>query len=161
MSFTAALSRIVSAGASSLVDSIGNAIDRNITSDEERLKIEAAVQKELNHLQALILQANSLEQEQLTKRLQSDNRSDNWLSKNIRPLSLIFVTAIVSGVFIGTVFGELDESQVEALQMWIDLWTAVMMTMFGFYFGSRGLEKISDAIAKKGISLKRGNNYES
>jgi hypothetical protein len=88
------------------------------------------------------LQADVKEQEELTKRLQADMASDSWLSKNIRPLSLIalfgayIIFALMSAAGIDT-----NESYTMLLGQWGQL-------AFGFYFGSRGMEKVAEIWSK-------------
>ena len=89
------------------------------------------------------LQADMSEQQELTKRQQNDMASDSWLSKNIRPMSLI---AIFLAYFLFTMmsaFGyDAKESYVQLLGTWGQL-------IFGFYFGSRCLEKLTEIRNKK------------
>ena len=84
-----------------------------------------------------------IEQGNLTDRLKSDMASDSWLSKNIRPMTLI---AILSGYFtfaMMSAFGkDTNENYVELLGQW-------GMLIMSFYFGGRTLEKIIDMRAKK------------
>ena len=90
------------------------------------------------------LQADTAEAQELTKRQQADMASDSWLSKNIRPLSLIalflayIMFALMSAAGIDT-----NESYTMLLGQWGQL-------AFGFYFGSRGLEKLAEIRAKNG-----------
>jgi uncharacterized membrane protein (DUF106 family) len=146
MSFFNAITGIFSNATAKIVDSIGNAVDRNLTTDHERLQVEAEVQKVMAEVQGLVIKANEVEQQEITKRMQADMRSDNKLSKNIRPMSLIFVTGAVVALSYLTVFSTLTEDQISVLDSWVDLWTAVMLTVYGFYFGSRGLEKVSTSV---------------
>jgi hypothetical protein len=87
--------------------------------------------------------ADTAEQQELTKRQQADMASDSWLSKNIRPLSLIalfcayIMFALMSAAGIDT-----NEQYTMLLGQWGQL-------AFGFYFGSRGLEKLAEIRAKK------------
>jgi len=84
------------------------------------------------------LQADTAEAQELTKRQQSDMASDSWLSKNIRPLTLI---AILAGYFIFAMMSAFDldtnKTYVELLGQW-------GMLIMSFYFGGRTLEKIMD-----------------
>jgi Holin of 3TMs, for gene-transfer release len=88
--------------------------------------------------------ADTAEQQELTARLQADMTSDSWLSKNIRPMTLIF---ILGGYFIFAMmsaFGNnANEKYVELLGQW-------GMLVMSFYFGGRTLEKIMDMKAKDG-----------
>ena len=154
MSFLAAIGTIFTSATAKIVDSVGTAIDKNLTTDHERLEIEKEVKEILANLELAVLKAGEVEQQEITKRLQADMASDSWLAKNIRPATLIFVTAAVTTLSFVTIFGELTEPQVAALQVWVGLWTAVMLTVYAFYFGSRGLEKISTAVSSRWVAKK-------
>jgi len=89
------------------------------------------------------LQADMNEQMELTKRLQADMASDSWLSKNIRPMTLIFILVAYSFFAVGSgVNFQVNEKYVELLGQW-------GMLIMSFYFGGRTLEKIMDMRAKK------------
>jgi len=89
------------------------------------------------------LQADMNEQMELTKRLQADMASDSWLSKNIRPITLIFILVAYSFFAVGSgVNFQVNEKYVELLGQW-------GMLIMSFYFGGRTLEKIMDMRAKK------------
>jgi len=89
------------------------------------------------------LQADTAEAQELTKRQESDMASDSWLSKNIRPMTLI---AILAGYFIFAMMSAFDldtnKTYVELLGQW-------GMLIMSFYFGGRTLEKIMDMKAKQ------------
>ena len=89
------------------------------------------------------LQADMAEQIELTKRLEADMGSDSWLSKNIRPMTLI---AILSGYFI---FAGLSAADIEVNKAYVELLGQWGMLIMSFYFGGRTLEKIMDMRAKK------------
>lgn len=88
------------------------------------------------------LQADTVEAQELTKRQEADMASDSWLSKNIRPMTLI---AIITGYFIFAMMSAFDmdtnERYVELLGQW-------GMLIMSFYFGGRTLEKIVDMRTK-------------
>jgi len=89
------------------------------------------------------LQADVKEQEELTKRLEADMASDSWLSKNIRPMSLIAVFAAYFLFAMMSAYGHnANEEYVTLLGQW-------GMLIFSFYFGSRGAEKIAEIWSKK------------
>lgn len=89
------------------------------------------------------LQADINEQIELTKRLETDMASDSWLSKNIRPMTLIFILAAYSFFATGSAFNvNVNENYVELLGQW-------GMLIMSFYFGGRSLEKIMEMRAKK------------
>jgi hypothetical protein len=88
------------------------------------------------------MQADMQEQGELTKRHTADMASDSWLSKNIRPLMLICLFSAYTVFSIASVFDyEAKTAYIELLGQW-------GMLAFGFYFGSRGAEKIAETIAR-------------
>ena len=107
---------------------------------------KAAAQQKLIELQQqgqlAELQADSVEAQELTKRAQADMASDSWLSKNIRPLTLI---AILTGYFVFAMMSaygmNTNENYVQLLGQW-------GMLIMSFYFGGRTLEKIMDMKSK-------------
>jgi len=93
-------------------------------------------------LQEMELEFYKAEQNNLTQRLQADMGSDSWLSKNIRPATLIFLLCAYSGFAIASIFGhETRGSYVELLGQW-------GMLVMSFYFGGRTMEKIADKVKK-------------
>ena len=89
------------------------------------------------------LNADVAEQHELTARLQADMTSDSWLSKNIRPMTLI---AILTGYF---VFAGLSAAKIDVTSEYVQLLGQWGMLIMSFYFGGRTLEKIMDMKAKK------------
>ena len=84
------------------------------------------------------LEQDVIEMQEITKRWQSDMSSDSWLSKNIRPLSLAFLTLTL---FIYIILDSaLDTFKID--QQWISLLGNLLMLVYGGYFGARTLEKI-------------------
>ena len=82
------------------------------------------------------------EQNNLTQRMQADMGSDSWLSKNIRPMTLIFILVAYSGFAIASIFEyETRGAYVELLGQW-------GMLVMSFYFGGRTMEKIADRVKK-------------
>ena len=88
------------------------------------------------------LQADTAEAQELTKRLQADMLSDSWLSKNIRPMTLI---AILAGYFI---FAGLSAAHLDVNEKYVSLLGEWGMLIMSFYFGGRTLEKIIDMKSK-------------
>ena len=89
------------------------------------------------------LQAYQTEQNNLTERLKADMGSDSWLSKNIRPLTLIFILGAYFTFAMMSAFEyETSGAYVELLGQW-------GMLIMSFYFGGRTLEKIMDMKSKK------------
>tara|TARA_R110000744_G_C18955985_1_gene516266 strand:- start:48 stop:488 length:441 start_codon:yes stop_codon:yes gene_type:complete len=89
-----------------------------------------------------LLEMDIVEMQEISKRWNSDMVSDSWLSKNTRPLALLFLT------FATTVFILLDSlSDISINSLWIDLLKSLLITVYVAYFGSRGMEKVK-AIGK-------------
>ena len=84
------------------------------------------------------LQADMNEQQELTKRQSADMMSDSWLSKNIRPMTLIFILVTY------TVFGMMSAWDIEVNNNYVELLGQWGMLIMSFYFGGRTLEKIMD-----------------
>ncbi len=129
-------------GIGSTVGSIGKAIDDCVTSDEERLSlrnelvsIEGTIGNQIRDFQ------KSMEQE-ITNRVKSDNASGSWLTKNIRPMTLIFLMVNTMLLMWATIFGDLPKDKVDMLKAWIPLLISLDVAAVTFYFGSRGMEKI-------------------
>jgi hypothetical protein len=89
------------------------------------------------------LNADVSEQHELTDRLKADMGSDSWLSKNIRPMTLI---AILSGYFIFAFMSAFDKDTNERYVELLGQWGMLIMS---FYFGGRTLEKILAMKEKK------------
>lgn len=85
----------------------------------------------------LELEADILEQEGVTRRWESDMNSDNKLSKNIRPITLIVLTSMLG------VFMLLDSAELLVVkEMWVDLLSTLLVITFGGYYGARTVEKV-------------------
>ena len=131
------IGQLFSSSVGSVIDSVGDAINKNVTSDKDRL----ALTNELAKIKAKA--KNDSEQidvqfeKEITSRHQADMQSDNKLSKNIRPLSLIFLLAVVSVLSITD--GNVGEFTVG--ESYITLFNSLLIVAFGFYFGGRSLEK--------------------
>tara|TARA_R110000744_G_scaffold266482_1_gene380499 strand:+ start:1044 stop:1442 length:399 start_codon:yes stop_codon:yes gene_type:complete len=124
------LSKIFSSGATELVKGVGSVIDDLSTSDEERLEAKRKIKE-------AVLDYEKSMQVEVSERWKVDMQSDSWLSKNIRPMVLIFLcVSTVLLIFIDAGFIDfiVDNS-------WIDLLKIVLMTCIGAYFGGRSFEK--------------------
>ena len=89
------------------------------------------------------LNADVTESQEITKRLQADMGSDSWLSKNIRPLTLVFILITY------TVFGLMSAWDIEVNSNYVELLGQWGMLIMSFYFGGRTLEKIIDMKSKR------------
>tara|TARA_R100000781_G_scaffold114984_1_gene88270 strand:- start:5412 stop:5816 length:405 start_codon:yes stop_codon:yes gene_type:complete len=112
------------------LDSVNNLVDNLVTSKEERKELKIKFKQ-------VLLDAESKAQEEITKRHTNDMMSDSWLSKNVRPMTLIFLivcTVVLIFIDAGYIDFNVKESFVGLLEM-------TLVTIIGFYFGSRGIEK--------------------
>jgi len=125
------LGKIFSAGAGDLIKNVGGVIDKLHTSKEEKLEAEKQIKD-------MIMGYEADMQQQVTKRWKVDMASDSWLSKNIRPLVLIFL--VVSTVLM--IFIDAGAIAFEVKDTWVDLLQLVLITVIGAYFGGRSLEKV-------------------
>tara|TARA_R110000851_G_scaffold55813_4_gene130648 strand:- start:701 stop:1096 length:396 start_codon:yes stop_codon:yes gene_type:complete len=124
------LTKLFSGGAADLVKGVGGVIDNLHTSKEEKLAAEQKIQELVSDYETK-MEAN------ITDRWKSDMNSDSWLSKNVRPMVLIFlVVCTVLMIFIdaGAVSFHVEEK-------WTDLLQLVLITVIGAYFGGRSFEK--------------------
>lgn len=132
---------LFSSGASKLVDSVGNAIDNLVTSDEEREQLKNELTKEVNSFKKVQLEHVETLEQQITDRHKIDMQSDSRLSKNVRPVMLVFMTVATVVLSYLTVFTELTQLQIDTLNGWLPLLQTLLITAYSFYFGSRGFEK--------------------
>jgi len=124
------LSKIFSSGAVELVKGVGGVIDNLTTSKEEKLEAERKVKE--------LISSYEVEMEkQITSRWDSDMKSDSWLSKNVRPMVLIFL--VVATVLL--IFIDAGAISFTVQDKWTDLLQLVLITVIGAYFGGRSLEK--------------------
>jgi hypothetical protein len=124
------MKKLLSFLSGNLIKDVGNVIDKLTTTDEERL---AAKQK----LQELLEQADKDAQDQVTERWKLDMESDSFLSKNIRPLVLVYLTVIFTALsfFDGNIGGfQVDEA-------YIPIFQSLLITVYGAYFVGRTWEK--------------------
>ena len=124
------LTNLFSGGAADLVKGVGGVIDNLHTSKEEKLAAEQKI-KELVANYEVEMEKN------ITDRWKSDMNSDSWLSKNVRPMILIFL--VVSTVLM--IFIDAGTIQFTVEEKWTDLLQLVLITVIGAYFGGRSFEK--------------------
>ena len=125
------LSKIFSTGATELVKGVGGVLNNLTTSKEEKLEAEQKI-KELVANYEVEMEKN------ITSRWEADLKSDSWLSKNVRPLTLVFLivcTMLLIFIDAGAISFDVKDSYVDLLQL-------VLITVIGAYFGGRSLEKV-------------------
>ena len=125
------LGKLFSGGAAELVKGVGGVIDNLHTSKEEKLEAERKI-KELISSYEVEMEKN------ITERWKMDMASDSWLSKNIRPLVLVFL--VISTVLL--IFIDAGAINFTVQDKWTDLLQLVLITVIGAYFGGRSLEKV-------------------
>ena len=124
------LNKIFSGGASKLVESVGGVLDNVITTKDEKLEAK-------RKLKEVILSHEAEMERNITDRWSADMNSDSWLSKNVRPMVLIFL--VVSTVLM--IFIDAGAISFNVEEKWTDLLQLVLITVIGAYFGGRSLEK--------------------
>ena len=107
---------------------------KNLITSDTKIK---AVDKE----QAMkLIEQDLIEMENVSKRWDSDMKSDSWLSKNTRPLTLIYLTLASTILIIIDSFHTLFDVDTA----WVELLKTLLITVYVAYFGSRGAEKITN-----------------
>ena len=125
------LGNLLSGGAADLVKGVGGVIDDLHTSEEEKLAAEQKIKE--------IIANYEVEMEKnITSRWEADLKSDSWLSKNVRPMVLIFLivcTMLLIFIDAGAIKFDVKDSYIDLLQL-------VLITVIGAYFGGRSFEKV-------------------
>ena len=119
---------------SSVVDDVANALDKFIRTKEDR----DAFEKEMTEI---FVRAESEMQKNVSDRWKYDMDSDSWLSKNVRPLVLVFL--IFSTILL--IFIEGGNIDFFIKEEWITLLQMILLTVIGAYFGGRSIEKVNKA----------------
>ena len=112
------LTKLAGKGVKEAVEAVSNVVERYVSTPEEKEAIRASIEAEIS------------------SRWKSDMTSDSWLSKNVRPLTLIVVIAFL--VFM-TFFDGLG--WVDVNESWISLWNMLSVTVVGGYFAVRTIDK--------------------
>ena len=125
------MSKLLSFLGGNVIEKVGNVIDNLSTSKEEAMAAKKAIKE-------VMMKAESDAQSQVTKRWEADMKSDNWLSKNIRPLICIFLTAmfVVISIFDGNAGG------FQIAPAYVPIYQTLLITVYGAYFAGRSIEKI-------------------
>tara|TARA_R110001599_G_scaffold307248_1_gene513910 strand:- start:143 stop:535 length:393 start_codon:yes stop_codon:yes gene_type:complete len=124
------IGKILSAGSGELINSVGSVLDNLTTSKAEKLEARQKI-KELMANYEIEMEKN------VTSRWQSDMNSDSWLSKNVRPLVLIFL--VVCTMLL--IFIDAGQLNFNVKDSYVDLLQLTLITVIGAYFGGRSLEK--------------------
>jgi hypothetical protein len=124
------MKKIFKALTGGLLRDIGKVIDNLHTSDEERLEAK-------RKLQELLEQADKEAQDQVTSRWKYDMQSDSFLSKNIRPLVLVFLTVM----FTLLAFTDGNIAGFKVQEQYVPIFQSLLITVYGAYFVGRTWEK--------------------
>jgi hypothetical protein len=118
-------------------------VDKFFPNPEDKAKAQLELLKMQQEGDFKKMEADIVEAQELTKRQEADMMSDSWLSKNIRPMTLI---AILTGYFM---FALMSAYGMNAHQAYVELLGQWGMLIMSFYFGGRTLEKIMDMKTRK------------
>ena len=124
------INKIFGGGAEKLIESVGGVLDNLSTSKEEKLEAKRKMKELMANYQMEM-------EKQVTDRWNADMKSDSWLSKNVRPMTLIFVlvcTMLLIFIDAGAINFVVEEK-------WTDLLQLTLITIIGAYFGGRSVEK--------------------
>tara|TARA_R100000278_G_C5457142_1_gene159553 strand:- start:136 stop:522 length:387 start_codon:yes stop_codon:yes gene_type:complete len=120
-----------------LVGDAGNIIDEVVTTKEEKMKLK-------NEMKKMLLDSERDLQQNVTDRWKADMASDSWLSKNVRPMTLIFVLACTMML----IFIDAGFVNFVVEEKWTDLLQLTLITIIGSYFGGRSIEKVKNGKGK-------------
>ncbi len=125
------LAKLFGGAGANIAEKISGIIDKHTFSKVEKAQFE-------KEMEEIFIKAEADIQKNVTDRWKTDMSSDSWLSKNVRPLVLIFL--VVSTVLM--VFIDAGVISFEVKTSWIDLLQLVLITVIGAYFGGRSYEKL-------------------
>ena len=114
----------------SVIKEVGNVIDKFTTTKEEKLQLK-------KEIQVILEAAESNAQREVTSRWESDMNSDSWLSKNIRPMVLVYLTFVFS--LLAFTDGNIGEFTIA--KEYIPIIQTLLVTAYGAYFVGRSWEK--------------------
>jgi uncharacterized membrane protein (DUF106 family) len=113
-------------------------LDKFIPDPEAKAKAQQELLQMQQEGKLAELNADNIEAQELTKRQSADMMSDSWLSKNIRPMTLIFILLTY------TTFGMMSAWDIEVNNNYVELLGQWGMLIMSFYFGGRTLEKVME-----------------
>jgi len=124
------MKRIIQWLSGGVIKEIGNVIDKLTTTDEERLEVKKQIQQ-------ILEDADTKAQLEVSKRWEADMKSDSFLSKNIRPMILIYLTVI----FTSLAFFDGNIGEFGLAKEYIPIFQTLLVTVYGAYFVGRTWEK--------------------
>jgi hypothetical protein len=124
---------------SGIIDTLGNVLPSNgiLGIVKGLIDKDESLPPEDKEKALKLLEMDVVEMQEVSKRWSSDMASDSWLSKNTRPMTLVFLTASMVCLIL------LDSFNIEfnVDSGWVDLLKSLLITVYVAYFGSRGVEK--------------------
>ncbi len=114
-----------------IVKDIGNVLDNLHTSGEEKAEAERKIK-------SILVQAEQAAQQQVSARWEADMKHGSWLSKNIRPITLIFLT--ICFVILSVFDGNMGEFTIGSA--YVPVYQTLLMTVYAAYFAGRSIEKV-------------------
>ena len=120
-----------------VIKEIGNVIDKLTTTEEERLEVKKQIQQ-------ILEDADTKAQIEVSKRWEADMKSDSFLSKNIRPMILIYLTVI----FTSLAFFDGNIGEFGLAKEYIPIFQTLLVTVYGAYFVGRTWEKAKSISSK-------------
>lgn len=131
---------IITGGVDKVVDSVATGLDNLFTSDEEKLILKNELEKIRNQMKLEQLQLAQEQEKEITKRWISDN--ENIITRLVRPLSFSFVLILFGAIILTD--GNIGEFKINTA--YIPVIETLLTTMVIAYFGSRGMEKVTNSV---------------
>jgi|TARA_Y100000356_G_scaffold58220_1_gene47208 hypothetical protein len=134
-----AVGKFLAGAGSNIIGSLGDVLpDKGVMGLVKNLiKKDPELPAEDKEKALALLNQDTIEMQEVSKRWASDMKSDSWMSKNTRPMALIFLTvSMVLLIFVDSTGMEFDVDS-----GWVDLLKSLLITVYVAYFGSRGAEK--------------------
>lgn len=128
----------IAGAAEGLINSLGENVDRFVETKEDKRKFKQAIQKQVKNFQL------QMEQE-ISARHKADMNSDSWLSKNVRPLVLVYSLVLLTLLAFGDGNISWGEYTFTVKDSYVALLKQLLSAAVMFYFGSRGIEKLGNA----------------
>tara|TARA_S200000501_G_scaffold312516_1_gene303576 strand:+ start:983 stop:1384 length:402 start_codon:yes stop_codon:yes gene_type:complete len=113
------------------IKDVGNIIDNLHTSEEEKAEARQKIEQ-------ILAEAEQAAQAQVSARWEADLKHGSWLSKNIRPITLIFLTAVF--VILSLFDGNMGEFTIS--DAYVPVYQTLLMTVYAAYFAGRSIEKV-------------------
>jgi hypothetical protein len=139
---------IISDSGAKLVSAIGDTIKQFVTTDKDMAVLKQTLEKQVQDYNIELLGRANEQEGQLTERDKADMASDSWLAKNVRPITLLVVMTVC--IVLAFMDGNAAGGNFKIKPEWVDLFKYVLLACIGFYFGSRGAEKITKMITGDG-----------